>query len=86
MHDGGEFLTDMKCDPPRQPGLEHELYHVGFVVDKSALGWIFRFLCHAFRRLVLSRHHSSSGTGKIRHLVTSVESLPIHLKKNAVKM
>jgi hypothetical protein len=74
--------------PPRLPGFEPGSGHVGFVVDKTALGKIFLeyfgFFYQAFHRLFHTHHHSSSsGAGTIAHLVASmiVHSVPLHQGK-----
>jgi hypothetical protein len=56
--------------PPRRPGFEPGSGHVGFVVDKVALGQVFpkyfSFPCQfAFHRLLHNHHHLSSGVGTI---------------------
>jgi hypothetical protein len=64
--------------PPRQPGFEPKSGHVGFVVDKVAVGQIFSeyfgYPYHfSFHRL-LHTHHLSSGAGTIGQLVAGVPS------------
>jgi hypothetical protein len=64
---------------PRRPGLEPRSGHVGFVVDKVALGQVlseyFGFLCQlSFHRLLHIYHHLSSGAGLIGQLVADVQS------------
>jgi hypothetical protein len=64
--------------PPRRPGFEPRSGHVGFVVDKVALGQVFSeyfdFPCQfSFHRL-LRIHHLSSGAGTIGQLVADVAS------------
>jgi hypothetical protein len=64
--------------PPRWPGFEPRSGHVGFVVDKVALGRVFReyfcFPCqYSFHRL-LHIHHLSFGAGTIGQIVTEVPS------------
>jgi hypothetical protein len=66
----------------RQPGFEHRSVHVGFVVDKVALGQVFseyfRFPCQfSFYRL-LHIHHLSSRADKIGQLVGDVPSGLFH--------
>jgi hypothetical protein len=55
--------------PPRQPRFEHWSGHVGFVVDKVALGQVFseyfRFPCQAFYRLLHTHHHLSFGVAAL---------------------
>jgi hypothetical protein len=64
--------------PPRPTGFELGLGHVGFVVDKVALGQVFSeyfgFLCQfSFHRL-LHIHHLSSGAGTIGQILADVPS------------
>jgi hypothetical protein len=64
--------------PPRQTGFQPRSGHVGFVVDKVALGQVFfeyfGFLCQfSFHRL-LHTHHLSSGAGTTGQLVAAVPS------------
>jgi hypothetical protein len=63
--------------PPRRPGFAYG-QHVGFVVDKAALGQVFSeyfgFPCQfSFHRL-LHTHHLSSEAGTIGQLVADVPS------------
>jgi hypothetical protein len=55
--------------PQRQPGLEPGSGHVGFVVDKVALGQVFSeyfgFPCRSSVHQLLHKHHLSSGAGTI---------------------
>jgi hypothetical protein len=51
--------------PPRQPGFEHGSGHVGFVVDKVALGKVFSD-CFGFPRQ--SSFHQFSTITIIYHL------------------
>jgi hypothetical protein len=56
--------------PPQQPGFKPGSRHVGFVVDKVALGQIFSeyfsFPCHSsFYQFIHNHHHLSSGAGTI---------------------
>jgi hypothetical protein len=48
--------------PSRWPGVEPRSGHVGFVVDKAALGQVFSeyfgFPCQALHRMLHARHHS----------------------------
>jgi hypothetical protein len=65
--------------PPRRPGIEPSLRHVGFVVEKVALEKVFSedfgFPCQfSFHRLLHIHHHLSSGAGTIGQLVTDVPS------------
>jgi hypothetical protein len=65
--------------PPRRSGFEPRLDHVGFVVDKVALGQVFSeyfgFPCQfSFRRLLHIHHHLSSGARTIGQLVADVPS------------
>jgi hypothetical protein len=60
-------------------GFEPESGHVGFVVDKVALGQVFSeyfgFTCQfSFHRLLHTHHHLSSGTGIVGQLVADVPS------------
>jgi hypothetical protein len=55
---------------PQWPGFEFESGHVGFVVDKVALGQVFSeyfsFPCQSsFHQLLHSHHPLSSGAGTI---------------------
>jgi hypothetical protein len=54
--------------PPRRPGFNPRSGHVGFVVDKVALGQVFSeyfgFPYQSFHQL-LYKHHLSSGAGTI---------------------
>jgi hypothetical protein len=64
--------------PPRRPGFQPRSGHVGFVVNKVALGQVFSkylgFPCQfSFHRL-LHTHHLSSGPGTIGQLVVDVPS------------
>jgi hypothetical protein len=64
--------------PPR-PGFQLRSCHVGFVVNKMALGQVFSeylgFLCQfSFHRLLHIQHHLSSGAGTIGQLVADVPS------------
>jgi hypothetical protein len=56
--------------PPWQPGFKHRSGHVGFVVDKVALGQVsfeyFGFPCQcSWHQLLHNHHHLSTGTGTI---------------------
>jgi hypothetical protein len=56
--------------PPRPPGFEPRLGHVGFVADKVTLGQVFSeyfgFLCQSlFHQLLHNHPHLSSGSGTI---------------------
>jgi hypothetical protein len=62
--------------PTRRPGVEPRSGHLGFVVDKVALGQVFSeyfgFPCQfSFHRL-LHNHHLSSGAGTIGQTVNVV--------------
>jgi hypothetical protein len=63
---------------PRRPGIEPRSGHVGFVVDKVALGQIFSgyfgFPCQPFHQLVHTHHHTSSGAGTTGQLVADVRN------------
>jgi hypothetical protein len=52
--------------------------HVGFVVDKTAMGQVFfeyfGFPYQSFHRLLHTHHHSVYGAGKIGQTVTDVPS------------
>jgi hypothetical protein len=55
---------------PRRPGFEPGSGHVGFVVDKVALGQVFsKYFCFpcqsSFHQLLHNRHHISFGAGTI---------------------
>jgi hypothetical protein len=65
--------------PSRRTGFEPKSDHVGFVVDKVALGQIiseyFDFPCQfLFHRLLHILHHLSSGAGTVGQLVADVPS------------
>jgi hypothetical protein len=64
--------------PPRRPGFEPRSGHVGFVVDKVALGQVFSeyfdFPCQCSFHRLLHTHHLSSGAGTIGQLVADVPS------------
>jgi hypothetical protein len=56
--------------PPRRPGFEPGSGHVGFVVDKVALGQVFSEYFgfpgkSSFHQLLHNHHHLSSGAGTI---------------------
>jgi hypothetical protein len=56
--------------PPRRPGFKPGSSHVGFVVDKVALGQVFSehfgFPCQSsFHQFLHNYHHLSSGAGTI---------------------
>jgi hypothetical protein len=72
-HSSGGLVAGL---PRRRPAFEPRSGHVGFVVDKVALGQVsseyFSFPCQfSFHRL-LHIHHLSSGAGTIVHLVADV--------------
>jgi hypothetical protein len=77
--------------PPRRPGFDHRSGHVGFVVDKVALGQdfseYFGFPCQSsFHRLLHNYHHRSFGAGTIgqqwpTYQVDSVSPHPEKLEK-----
>jgi hypothetical protein len=72
--------------PPRRPGFDPRSSHVGFVVDKVALGQVFSeyfaFPCHSsFHRLLHIHHHLSPGAGTIGKLVAD-EPSGLSLKPN----
>jgi hypothetical protein len=64
--------------PQRRLGLEPRPGHVGFVVDKVALGQVFSehfsFSCHSFHRLLHTQHHPSFGAGTIGQILVDVPS------------
>jgi hypothetical protein len=65
--------------PLRRPGFKPRSGHVGFVVDKVALGQVsseyFDFPCQfSFHRLLHIHHHLSSRAGTIGQLVADVPS------------
>jgi hypothetical protein len=65
--------------PPRRPGFDPGSGHVGFVVNKVALGQVFSAYfglpCQfAFHRLHHNHHHLSSGAGTIGQTVAAVPS------------
>jgi hypothetical protein len=70
--------------PPRRPGFETRSGHVGFVVDRVALGQVFSeyvgFPCQfSFHRLLHIHHHLSSGADTIGPIVDSVSPYPMKL-------
>jgi hypothetical protein len=76
--------------PPRRPGFDPRSGHVGFVVDKVALGQIFSeyfgFPCQSSFHRLLHNHPRSSGTGTIgqqwpTYQLDSVSPHPEKLKK-----
>jgi hypothetical protein len=67
------------CFPTRRPGFEPRSGHVGFMVEKVALGQVFSeyfgFPCQfSFHRLLHIHRHLSSGAGTIGQLVADVPS------------
>jgi hypothetical protein len=73
--------------PPRRPEFEPRSSHVGFVVDKVALGQVFSeyfgFPCQfAFRHRLLLTHHLSSVACTIGQTAADVPSGPQETKKN----
>jgi hypothetical protein len=65
--------------PPRLPGFEPWTRHVGYVVDKVALGQVFSdyfdFPCQfLFHRMLHIHHHLSSGPGTIGQIEADVPS------------
>jgi hypothetical protein len=64
--------------PPRRAGFKPRSSHVGFVVDKVALGKVFSFYfgfpCQFLFHRLLHTHHLSSGAGTIGQLVAVVPS------------
>jgi hypothetical protein len=63
--------------PPRRPGFEPRSGHVGFVMDKLALGQVFSEYFGfpwQFSFRLLHAHHISSGAGTIGQLVADVPS------------
>jgi hypothetical protein len=77
--------------PPRRPGFKPRSGHVGFVVDKVALGQVFSeyfgFACQfSFHQLFHIQHHLSSGVCTVGQLVAHVPSglnlTPPHPKRN----
>jgi hypothetical protein len=65
--------------PPGRPRFESRSGHVGFVVDKVALGQVFYeyfgFPCQfSFHRLLHIHHHISSGAGTKGQSVADVPS------------
>jgi hypothetical protein len=64
--------------PPRRPGFEARSSHVGFVMDKVALGQVsseyFGFPCQFSLHRMLHTHHLSSGVDTIGQLVAGVPS------------
>jgi hypothetical protein len=79
--------------PPRGPGFDPRSCHVGFVVDKVALGRVFSeylgFPCQfSFHRLLHTHHHLSSGTGTIGQQwpTYQVDSVSPHTEKLKTKL
>jgi hypothetical protein len=74
------FATSQVPDPdfpPRRLGFESRSDHVGFVVDKVALGGgfseYFGFPCQvSFHQLLHIHHHLSSGAGTTGQLVAEL--------------
>jgi hypothetical protein len=64
--------------PPRRQVFEPGLSHVGFVVDKVAVGQFFSeyfgFPCQFYFHRVLHTYHLSSGAGTAGQLVVDVPS------------
>jgi hypothetical protein len=64
--------------PPLRPRFEPRASHVGFVVDKVALGQLFSecfgFPCQFSFHRPLHTHHLSSGTGTIGQIAADVPS------------
>jgi hypothetical protein len=76
--------------PPRRPGFDPRSGHVGFVVDKMALGQVFSeyfgFSCQSSFHQLLHNLHRSSGAGTIgqqwpTYQVDSVSPHPEKLKR-----
>jgi hypothetical protein len=72
-------LSVLNYAPPWRSRLEPGSGHVGFVVDKVALGQViseyFGFPCQfSFHRMLHIHHHLSSGAGTIGQLVADVPS------------
>jgi hypothetical protein len=75
--------------PPRRPGIEPGSVHVGFVVDKVALGQVFSkyfgFPCQfAFHRLLHNHHHLSPGAGTIGRSTKWTQSHPMRKTNSKV--
>jgi hypothetical protein len=79
--------------PPRRPGFDPRSGHVGFVVDKVALGQVFSeyfgFPCQHPIHQLPHNHHLSSGAGTIGQILADVPSglsltLPRETKKKNV--
>jgi hypothetical protein len=70
--------------PPRRPGFEPGSGHVGFAVNKMALGQVFSeyfgFTCQSIHQLIHTHHPSSvvGAIGQIVAYVPSVLSLTLH--------
>jgi hypothetical protein len=65
--------------PPRLPGFDPRSSHVGFIVDKLALGQVSSEYCSlpcqfSYHRLLRTYHHLSSGTDTIGQVETDVPS------------
>jgi hypothetical protein len=64
--------------PPRRPWFDPRSSHVGFVVDKVALGQVFYeyygFPCQLSFHRLLHTHHLSSGAGTVGKIVADVPS------------
>jgi hypothetical protein len=85
---GGSLVAGF---PQRRPAFEPGSRHVGFVVDRAALGQVsseyFGFPSHSFHRLLHTHHHPPSGVGTVGQTVTDIPSgliltLPQENKKN----
>jgi hypothetical protein len=77
--------------PPRRPEFQPRSGHVGFVVDKVALGQgfseYFGFPCQfSFHRLLHTHHHLSSLAGTVGQLVDSVSPHPKKLERKKVRV
>jgi hypothetical protein len=65
--------------PPRRPGFQPGSGHIGFVVDKVALGQVFSEYFgfpsqFSFHRLLYTHPHLSSGAGAVGQIVADAPS------------
>jgi hypothetical protein len=64
--------------PPLRPGSEPRFGHVGFLVDRGALGQVFSkhfgFLCQFLFHRLLRTHRLSPGAGTVGQIVADVPS------------
>jgi hypothetical protein len=74
--------------PTATAGFEPWAGHVGFVVDRVAMGQVFSkyfgFPCHSFHRLLHAHYHPSSGAATIGQIVANTPSHPKKLEELAL--